>query len=80
MSKKLRVISINFPFADAEVVQDGLDCDWALFDFDVVVIRSERFNASQLNDFATCQKKLCCTDQFRRTVLALLRTLAGRLG
>ena len=55
MSKKLRVISIDFPFADPEVVQAGLDSDWALFDFDVVVIRPRRFNVSSRFDIAACR-------------------------
>lgn len=43
MGKKLRVISINFPFADTSVVHAPLDSDKALFDFDVVVIRPQQF-------------------------------------
>src|SRR5579863_8465398 len=43
MSKKLRVISINLPFADANVVHTSLHSDRALFDFDVVVIRPQQF-------------------------------------
>ena len=38
--KKLRVLSINFPFQDKSVEQvDDLSTERALFDFDVVVIR-----------------------------------------
>jgi len=44
MKKKLRVISINFPFADGSVVHTPLDSDRALFDFDVVVIRPPEFS------------------------------------
>jgi hypothetical protein len=43
MSKKLRVISINVPFADTSVVHASLYSDLALFDFDVVVIRPQGF-------------------------------------
>jgi hypothetical protein len=39
MSKKLRVISVNFPFDDISAVHTDLEGDKALFDFDVVVIR-----------------------------------------
>jgi hypothetical protein len=56
MSKKLRVISINVPFADASVVHAPLDSDWALFDFDVVVIRPQQFEGwSPHFDSTTCQ-------------------------
>lgn len=45
MSKPLRVISINFPFQNKEVVQENtLATERALFDFDVVVIRPKPFN------------------------------------
>jgi len=45
MAKRLRVISINFPFQNSEVVQEStLETERALFDFDVVVIRPQRFN------------------------------------
>lgn len=54
MSKKLRVISINFQFADKSVVHASLDSDRALFDFDVVVIRPLRFNVSRI-DSRTCE-------------------------
>lgn len=41
---KLRVISINFSFQNPEVVyEDKLATERALFDFDVVVIRPQRF-------------------------------------
>jgi hypothetical protein len=46
MSKKLRVISINFPFAESGVVHAALESDKALFDCDVVVIRPPQFNLS----------------------------------
>jgi hypothetical protein len=55
MAKKLRVISINVPFADASVVHASLESDWALFDFDVVVIRPEQFTGwAPHHDSATC--------------------------
>jgi hypothetical protein len=44
MSKRLKVLSINFPFQDQNVVQEReLANDRALFDFDVVVIRPGQF-------------------------------------
>ncbi len=44
MAKRLRVISIGFPFQNQEVVNDStLATQRALFDFDVVVIRPQRF-------------------------------------
>ncbi len=43
MSKQLRVISLGFPFANKSVIQDSLETDRALFDFDVVVIRPPQF-------------------------------------
>ncbi|PYP91079.1 MAG: hypothetical protein DMG65_09435 [Candidatus Angelobacter sp. Gp1-AA117] len=40
MAKKLKVISVNFPFKNVEVAQESrLSTSRALFDFDVVVIR-----------------------------------------
>jgi hypothetical protein len=45
MKKQLRVISVNFPFTSADVVQvESLETRKAFFDFDVVVIRPPRFN------------------------------------
>lgn len=55
MGKNLRVISINFPFADVGVVQVALDSAWALFDFDVVVIRPQHFNYSTFTDLDACR-------------------------
>jgi hypothetical protein len=55
MTKKLRVISINVPFADASVIQASLISDWALFDFDVVVIRPQQFEGWPHLDSTTCQ-------------------------
>ena len=52
---KLRVISIDFPFSDANVVQASLDSSWALFDFDVVVIRPVQFNRSPRHDLSACR-------------------------
>lgn len=44
MSNKIRLISINFPFKDQGVVcEDTLATERALFDFDVVVIRPQKF-------------------------------------
>lgn len=44
MSKRLRVISVNFPFQNQQVVQEEtLATNRALFDFDVVVIRPPSF-------------------------------------
>jgi len=45
-NKPLRVVSINFWFADRNVVQADLDSDRALFDFDIVVIRPPQFPVS----------------------------------
>lgn len=47
MSKQLRVISLGFAFANKGVVQDSLETDRALFDFDVVVIRPPKFNVTK---------------------------------
>jgi hypothetical protein len=54
MRRKLRVISVDFPFAEASVVQTILDSEWALFDFDVVIMRPQRFQVQLLGDSATC--------------------------
>jgi hypothetical protein len=50
MSKKLRVISIDFPFADASVLQTSLDSAWALFDFDVVVTSASEVIAGTIHE------------------------------
>jgi hypothetical protein len=57
MSKKLRVISVNFPFDDISVVHTDLEGDKALFDFDVVVIRPPQFTIpiSHRNDLTPCE-------------------------
>jgi hypothetical protein len=55
MSKKLRVISIDFPFADVSVVQASLDGPSALFDFDVVVIRPSEFQSSTVPNRSSCE-------------------------
>ncbi len=56
MGKKLRVISINFQFADASVEHASLSSDMALFDFDVVVIRPQRFEGwAQYSDWTACR-------------------------
>jgi hypothetical protein len=55
MSKKLRVISINFPFSDGSVVQSNLDSAWALFDFDLVVIRPRQFDGSAIPGLGLCR-------------------------
>lgn len=40
MAQRLKILSINFPFKNSEVVQQGkLSTPYALFDYDVVVIR-----------------------------------------
>jgi hypothetical protein len=44
MSRKLRIISINFAFASQDVVLDSLESDRALFDFDIVLIRPPQFD------------------------------------
>jgi hypothetical protein len=54
MSKKLRVISIDFQFADPSVVHASLDSARALFDFDLVVIRPQPFGESR-QDLTTCE-------------------------
>ena len=51
----LRVISIDFPFADKKVIHEPLDSARALFDFDVVEIRPQRFVAKRF-DVATYDK------------------------
>src|ERR1035437_9494787 len=42
MSKRLRVLSLGFAFADGSVVCDSLETERALFDFDVVAVRPPR--------------------------------------
>ncbi len=55
MRKQPRVLSINFPFQDQQVVQEeSLATLRALFDFDVLVIRPERFNFPT-GDYGLCQ-------------------------
>jgi hypothetical protein len=55
MSKKLRVISIDFPFSDVNVARASLDGPAALFDFDVVVIRPSEFEFSTAPSRGTCE-------------------------
>jgi hypothetical protein len=48
MARPLRVISINFPMSSASVVNEqSLKTDYALFDFDVVVIRPYSFRRTK---------------------------------
>jgi hypothetical protein len=55
MGKKLRVISIDFPFTESSVVQSSLYDPTALFDFDVVVIRPSKLKAETWNDQTTAR-------------------------
>jgi hypothetical protein len=55
MSKKLKIISVNFPFADSRVIQTHLESEIALFDCDVAVIRPSKFNVSRRNIPSICE-------------------------
>ena len=71
MSKKLRVVSIDFPFSDVNVVQTSLDGPSALFDFDVVVIRPPQFHAPAFTDSLTCQQLRRVMNKKRRELDSL---------
>jgi hypothetical protein len=78
MSKRLRVISVNFPFQNQDVVQEpALATDKAFFDFDVVVIRPERFDFPG-GQFAT-YKAIELTMNRKRAELVRLFTQGGVL-
>ena len=62
MGKTLRVISINFQFRNQEVIQETtLATERAFFDFDIVVIRPQRFTQPQ-GDYAVYRQLEWLTD------------------
>jgi len=69
MSKQLKVMSINFPFQDQNVVhEDHLGTERALFDFDVVVIRPTQFEGFRPDNF-----------QLEQSIEAVMHTKASEL-
>jgi hypothetical protein len=65
MSEPLRVISINFQFQNQEVVQEKtLATERAFFDFDIVVIRPQRFTYPK-GDYAVYQQLNALMDMKR---------------
>jgi len=71
MSKKLRIISINFSFRDVDVFNSPLDGDRALFDSDVVVIRPPQFVGAR--GMKTCEHLRSVMQTKRRELRTLFQ-------